>query len=80
MIYYIYQEIRTEIPKENHCLEEESYYYRVEGWFIFTSRIETTQNNADGIDWKCVEWEEEPTLAKSMFGQRLIHEKGASSK
>ncbi len=63
--------------KENHCIQEESYYYRTNGWFIFSSRVKTTQENSDGIDYKCIEWEEEPLIGKSFFGQRLVHEKGS---
>lgn len=63
--------------KENHCVEEESYYYRVEGWFIFQDKIKTTEENADGIDYRCIEWEEEPVMGKSFFGQKLIYDKGS---
>ena len=62
--------------KENHCIKEESYYYRIEGWFIFQSKIKTSKENADGIDYKCIEWEEELIAGKSFLGQRLIHNKG----
>lgn len=76
MVYFGYEQVRSEIPNENNCIEEESYYYRVEGFFIFSNKIETSMENSDGIDWRCIEWEEEPALSKSMLGQKLIHDKG----
>jgi len=64
--------------KENNCIEEESYYYRIEQGLIFSNKVETTIEKADGKDWRCLRWEEEPLAGKSIFGQKLIHEKGFS--
>lgn len=62
--------------RENNCLEEESYYYRVQSFFIFTSWVETVEHNADGVDYRCIKWEEEPSLSKVFLGQKNIHSKG----
>jgi len=65
--------------KENHCLEEERYYYRITGWFIFTEKTKTTKLNADSYDYLCTKWEEKPSFGASFLGQKLIHEKGTLS-
>ena len=62
--------------KDNYCINEESYYYRIEQGLIFSNKVETTKDMSDGIDWKCLEWEEEPSIGKGFFGQKLIHKKG----
>lgn len=76
MVYFGYEQVRSEIPSENNCIEEESYYYRIEGWFIFQDKIETSMENSDGVEWRCTKWEEELQLGKSMLGQKLVHDKG----
>ena len=68
------------VKSENRCVQEEMYYYRLEGWFFFISQIETVEANADGIDYRCLKWEEEPSVGKTILRQRLIHEKGFSEK
>lgn len=65
--------------KENHCIEEESYYYRIERGFIFSHRVKTTKENSDGIDYTCIEWEEEPSIGKSFLWQELVYDKGNTS-
>ena len=60
----------------NNCLEEEMVYYIMEGG-IFVSKIVTTKENADGIDYRCIKWEEEPSFGKSLLGQKLVYEKGS---
>jgi len=71
MIVIIYQTVRKEVPKENHCLEKELKYYRVVGG-ILSSSVETTKENSDYSKLKCVKWEEEPSMSKTLLGQRLI--------
>ncbi len=63
--------------RENHCLEEESYYYRIEQGLLFNSRVETSEEKADDIDYRCIEWEEEIIVGKAFLGQKLIYEKGS---
>ena len=75
MIPIMYSQVKNSFSEENKCLAEESYYYRIEGGF-FTNKVETTKENADGMDWRCTRWEDEPSLAKSMSGQKMVHEKG----
>jgi hypothetical protein len=72
--------IKARGVKYNHCLEEKSYYFRSEGGFLFTSKVKTTEEQADGLDWECLEWEEEPSVGKAVLGQELIHEKGFSNR
>lgn len=72
----VYQEFQKNIPDENHCLKEESYYYRIEKGFIFSDKIRTTEDKADGLDWDCLEWEYPITLAGAFGGTDLVWEKG----
>lgn len=67
-----YQVVRESISAENHCLEYETYYYRSEGGWLFGRDIETNEENADGQKTRCLRWEEVPSVAKAILGQRLI--------
>ena len=70
-------EIESSRLDENHCLEEEMYYYRWVGGFIFDSRHETTKENADDFDYRCVRWKESPSMSSVILGQEMIHNKGS---
>ena len=63
---------------KNNCIEEELYYYRIEQGLIFSYRVHTTKDKADNFDYKCLQWEEEPSFGKSFTGQKLIYKKGFS--
>lgn len=76
MISPMWDLIKESRLDENKCLEEEMFYYRIEGSFIFTSKINTTKENADGVDYKCIRWEEKPSMGAALVGQKLIYEKG----
>jgi len=62
--------------KENHCLQEESYYYRIQKGLIPDHYIETTKENSDGYTYRCIKWEEKPELGKALVGQKLIYKEG----
>ena len=75
MVKPFMNEISDSRLKENHCLEEKSFYYRIEGG-LFTKKVKTNELNSDGIEWKCIRWEEELFFGKIFLGQKLIYEKG----
>ena len=52
-----YKVLRESVPKENHCLQEELTYYRIEGG-LFSHRVDTKEENSDGSYYKCLRWEE----------------------
>lgn len=67
----IYESVREEVPRENHCLEKELTYYRAVGG-ILKSDVKTTEQNSDYSIMKCIKWEEEPSLSKALLGQELV--------
>ena len=71
------EKIKESRLDKNHCLEEEKYYYRIEGGFIFDSKVRTTEDKADGIDYNYIEWEEEVSFEGIILGQDLVYEKGS---
>jgi len=71
------EQIKQSRLSENHCLKEESYFYRIESGLIFSKEIKTTKDKADGINYICIQWEEEPSFGASLLGQKLIWEKGS---
>lgn len=77
MVGAMLDHIGETIPRENNCLEEESYYYRIEGTggLLGGSRkVETTKENSDGISWRCLEWEHDTVGVWT--GQDLVWDKG----
>ncbi len=71
------EKIRESRLDINNCLEEESYYYRIEQGLIFSSKVQTTEDKSDGIDYRCIDWEEEVSIGKIILGQELVYEKGS---